>query len=137
MHDIVRYWLLLVLRAILSCVDKILDTVFGISVTKGSKEERLIARNYDHSAHVVKILWKAKPTLLAMTKEHHFIYKHEQYVHPNYILQNANVTIMAIQKNFAVFAETDPQLDIYDSKRYPFTSVAQFSKVERHVFIRA
>ncbi len=50
---------------------------------------RLQAENdYAHSAQLVKIIYRAKGMKYITTWLKHFLYKHEKYIHPNYIVEN-------------------------------------------------
>ncbi len=135
MDDLIKYWILCLIRAVLFCIEAATDLLFGYTFTKGSKEERRKAESYESSAQVVSIIWKAKHTLLKVSRLHYFLYKHEEYVHPDYVLKNKHATLLAVEKDYALFSVNDASVDIHDSKKFPFLFLAQFSEAKKLVIM--
>ncbi len=133
MDDLLKYWLLLVVKAIVFICDAIVDMLFGYSFVGGIKEERAKgADNYESSAHLVKIIWKVRPHIFKQTVQlDNFLYKHEAYLHPNFVLKNKNVTMFILDKEHAAFCVTDPDVDVYDTKTFPFMTAGQWKVVEK------
>ncbi len=136
MDDLVSYCALQVARAILFFLEGLLEPLLGWTLTRGWKSERLRAlSDYSASAQVVRVLWKTRMYMFKETKERCFLYRHDKYVHPDYVLKRRNVSLMGVDKDYAVFLETDPSVDIYDSKKFPFLVVSQLDEVKERVII--
>ena len=108
---------------------------------------RLLAENdFAHSAQLVKIIYRAKGMKYITTWLKHFLYKHEKYIHPNYIVENKvtiaekssetkkkkylqNVTLLSVEKDYAVFCVSDPEVDVLDAKQFPFAFLSQYFNV--------
>ena len=82
MDDLIHYWLLQVARAVVWVVGLVTDALFGYTLTHGTREEREKARSYEHSAHVVQIKRRAHEMDLQPHGIKHFLFTHEEYVHP-------------------------------------------------------
>ncbi len=64
-----------------------------------------------------------------------FLYKHDSYVNPDYVLQHANVTLIAVEKDYALFAVADQDLNVYDTNRFPFMFLSQFLGAKKLVIM--
>ncbi len=136
MDDLIKYWLFLLVKAVITCLDLIADLLFGTTFFGGSKKDRIqAAERYESSAQLVHILWKQKENFIAPTKLRNFLYKHEAYVSPNYILKNKNISLMAIEKDYAIFCVTDPSVDIFDTEKFPFTMFAHWMLPKKLVIL--
>ncbi len=135
MEGLLAYVILLTLRTCVLILDTILDLTIGFTISGGSKEERLKSKDYEHSAHVVNVLMRAKPLVYVVSTEQYFLYHHEKYVHPRYILESANVTLMGVEKDYALFCVSDPDVDVYDTKKFPFVYYSQFYQSRKLVIL--
>ncbi len=136
MDNLIKYWLFLLVKAMITCLDLIADLLFGTTLFEGNKRDRIQAsESYELSAQLVHILWKQKEDFLTSTRLHHFLYKHEAYVNPNYILKNKNISLMAIEKDYAIFCVTDPSVDIFDTEKFPFTMFAHWELSKKLVIL--
>ncbi len=124
---LVNVWLLI--------IDFFLDLVLGKTITGGSREERKEAEKYEKSAHLVDIVMKAKAYMAKATSLNNFVYKHNRYVHPEYILRHKNVTLMGIEKDRALFAVSDPTDCVYDTAISPYFNSRQFTIVKQLVVL--
>ncbi len=121
-----KYLLLLVFKFLALLLDVLLDALFGYSTKKGTREEQLKALDYEYSAQYVKVVWRAKTSIFSQTNSEDFLYQHVKYVHPDYILQNKNVTLFDIGKDYALFCVTDPDVDINCTEKFPFLFLSQY-----------
>ena len=64
-------------RLLYLLLDHVLDLVFGYSLVHGWKNER-----NSNMGHLVKILGRFNGTPGTTSKDHHFIMRHDKYVHP-------------------------------------------------------
>ncbi len=130
------YVLLRIVKFIIWLVDVVTDLFVGYSLTQGSREERFLAKQYQHSAHIVSLTRLRANYLPYLTMRlKNFLYFHERYVHPNYILENKNVTLYTIAKDYVLFCVTDPADDVTDIKRYPFAFIASFQVAQKLVVL--
>ncbi len=130
-----QYWLLLAIKALIWCVDLVTDLLFGWTYTGGRREEVELSKQYENSAHVVSINLRGWNSAFNVLHLGNFVYKHEKYVHPRYILRKKNVTLMAVNKDYSMFCETEPTVDIYDIKKFPFTYMAQATAAQKLVIL--
>ena len=80
--DVFKYWLLQLLRVLLRLLDLFLDLILGTTVSGGTRAERTAAEaDYGRSAHLVKVLWKAKHSIYRTSWLSDFIYKHQVNSH--------------------------------------------------------
>ncbi len=130
----IQHWLLCLLWRIFTLVDTLLDLITGVSLISGSRREREKAADYENSAQIVSVIWRAKCAALSVTKITDFLYKHEEYVNPEYVLKHKNATLMAVEKDYALFAISDPSVDVYDSQ-FSFLVIADFEQAKKLVII--
>ena len=136
MDDLLKYWILCAIKAVLFCADCIFEAILGFSITGGKKSERIRANeDYAHSAQVVNVLWRAKHTIYKLTRLLYFLYKHEKYVHPDYVLKNKHTSLVAVQEDYALFIETDPDVDIHDTEKFPFLFLAQYFQARKLIIL--
>ena len=110
------------INLILFICDFLLDRIFGSSFMHGSKTERIEAYNcYEKSAHVLKIVARGTINLACHHDESNFIYLHDSFTHPKYILENKNVYLKTITKEKAIFFVSDKSVNAYDAKYGPFS----------------
>ncbi len=71
---------------------------------------------------------KYKGALTPVFKHHlkNFLYTHERYVSPEYVLQHDNVTLQLCTETEAVFCVTDKDEDVYDMPKHPFVCLSQW-----------
>ncbi len=136
MDDLLKYWALRVARVLLWLLETISDLVLGWTFSGGTREERRNAENYENSAQVVTVVHKAKETLYKWTVLDNFLYRHDKYVHPNYVLKNKNSYLLAVERDYALFGMTsDPDIDIYNTKDYPFLFLFQYTMADKLVIM--
>ena len=61
---IIWFGFLNILKLFLSIVDKVFLLVFGKSILKGSKEELKLSKQFENSAHLVKVLGRGTINLI-------------------------------------------------------------------------
>jgi len=97
--------------------------------------EREAARYYERSAHLVTVKWKAHYSPFWFHFLENFLYQHEAYVDPRLILELKNVSLFQVTRNYALFCVTAPDVDIYDTKKYPFMFVSHYDKCEKIIIL--
>ncbi len=94
-----------------------LDHIVGYTVTGGWKADReLAASSYEHSAQIATIAGRGAHSFVQINQPYNFLLMHNEYVHPRYVLQNKNVTLMGITPTHAFFCISDPSCDLLDTK---------------------
>jgi len=129
------YWCLLLIHLICTLLECVSDLLFSFKWTTGSKGDRLKAQKYEHSAQVVQVHWRAHYQMSVLPLKRNFLYSHDRYVHPNYILEHNNVTLLQVCKHYAIFCVTDPNVDVFDTKQNPFMFISQFELSQKLVFL--
>lgn len=110
------YWIMCTFRAFVTCIDLFLDLLFGYTIQYGSREERLQSKEYEHSAQVVSLMGRGTYSVILNHQLHNFVWRHERYVHPRYVLERDNITLMGVTSTHAFFCVSDPDFDIYETK---------------------
>ncbi len=123
------YWFLQICLGLLWAFEFVTDAFFGWTFTASTKEERHRAQgHYIYSAQIVKILWNAEYSLTMIIYKDlsNYLFMHERYVHPNYVLKHENVNLFYFTQTHAIFAITDySRSSVYDTKSFPFFHIAQ------------
>ncbi len=116
------YWFLQIILFLLWIVECVTDLLFSFTFRGGTKQERREAqRSYVKSAQMVHILHHARYSqMLDMYDLSYYLYKHERYVSPEYVLDKPNVALYFVTKTHAVFSVAEADDDFYDTKRIPF-----------------
>ncbi len=136
MDEVLVYWLLLTVKAIVWVVECFTDALMGYTMTAGSRQERLQAKSgYESSAQIVDVVWRAKESIFKTSRLENFLYKHVRYVHPRYIRDNKNVSLLAVERDYALFCVTDPTTNIYDTTQFPFLLVSQYLEAKQLVIL--
>ena len=110
------YWVICVSRFALSVTDFFLDILFGHTLQHGSRVERKKSEEYENSAQVVNIVARGTYSVLLIHQLHHFVWYHEKYVHPRYVLQHDNITLMGVTPTHVFFCVSDRKFDVLDIK---------------------
>ena len=111
------------------------DLLFGLTLTKGSLQERNEASSYEKSAQIVNVIWRA---WFKETERHdlsNFLYTHDKFVHPEYVIDKKHITLHSIFKDHVLFCVSDPDENIYDTKKYPFVWIGQFLVAQKLVIM--
>ncbi len=64
-----------------------------------------------------------------------YLYLHDQYLHPNFVLKHDHITLQGCTPTHAIFAVVDPDVNVYDLNKHPFVMVAQYYNAQKLVFI--
>ena len=64
-----------------------------------------------------------------------FVWRHEKYVHPRFILEHDNVSLMGITPTHAFFCVSEPGFDVYQTKMAPFLFIIQFLAAKKLVIL--
>ena len=110
------YWVICACRFALGVTDFFLDILFGHTLQNGSREERKKSEEFENSAQVVNIVARGTYSVLLIHQLHHFVWYHEKYVHPRYVLEHDNITLMGVTPTHAFFCVSDPKFDVLDTQ---------------------
>ncbi len=135
MDELIPYALLLLIKQLLWVVELFTDLLFGYTLTGGSKKEREEAKEYEKSAHLVSVKWRARPIDLIPCSLDNFFYVHEKYIDPRYILKNVHVTLFTVEKDCVVFCVSDPEVNVYDTITYPWVFFAHYYIVKKLIIM--
>ena len=84
------------LKLLIWMIDRLFVLIQGTSILQGTEKERQLSKNYENSAHVVKVLGRGTICLIENHNEDNFLYLHESYQHPSYILKHDNIVLKGI-----------------------------------------
>ncbi len=129
------YLLLLLLKVLVLLLDLATDALLGRTLTGGYSGERAEAANYESSAHLVSVAWRAKLASFFPTQLGDFLLLHRAYVHPRTILERKNITLFFVTKEEAVFCVSEETDDVYDMDLHPFAAVAQYERARELVVV--
>ncbi len=130
------YWALLVAKVLQHVLDFFLDLITGYTTLGGTREERTKHwLHHEYSAQIVNIVWRAQYIDICLTSGKNFLWTHEKYVNPKYILENKNVTLYMMDHKNAYFCVSDPDVDVYDMKKYPFCFMIQKDAAKQFVIL--
>ena len=128
---IIWFLFILCIKGIVFIFDKLLYFCTNRSVLKGSKKEQEMSKEYEHSAHIMTIYSRATISLFGNHDETNFLCLHDQYVHPNYILENDHVMLMGVDDKRAYFCISDEKVDPYHSSVGPFLWANTFIAIKK------
>ena len=100
---VVWYGFFWITKIFIYALDTILDFLTGYSITMGSREERSQSQDYNHSAHLVKIVARGGFSTILNHEAHNFLWLHQCYLHPENILLDKNVVMYAVTTTHAYF----------------------------------
>ena len=69
--------------------------------------EARLPQNYERLAQVLDVVLRHKFSALKVTAVDHFLCTHNRFEHPQYIIDNDNITLMTVTERDAVFCETE------------------------------
>ena len=124
-----------IIKVIFYIWDVILSLIFGYSFLNGSIMERKKANQYEHSAQMVKVLARGTINLIEHHDKDNFLYVHDSYVHPSFILKRDNVVLMGINAKYAVFCVSDNDICTLDTSIGPFAWVNTFIAANKLIFL--
>ena len=109
------HYIVVVTNAVLWVLDMILDLLFSYTIRNGSLYERLKSESYEYSAQLVDIITWGAPTY-TLVQPKHYVWKHVRYLHPRYVLEHDNITLMGLTPTHAFFCVSDPEVDVRNIK---------------------
>ena len=110
------YWVVCFCKFIFNVVDIFLDILFGYTLQYGSWQDRKKSEEYENSAQVVNVVSRGAYSIVLLHQLHNFLWLHEKYVHPRYVLQRDNITLMGITPTHAFFCVSDPDVDVLETQ---------------------
>ena len=123
------------LKLILFLFDKILELFFGSSLLRGTSEERKLSKNYENSAHVVKVIGRGTICLIENHDESNFLYLHESYQHPSFIAKHDNIVLKGVNKKMAIFCISEKNVCTLDTSIGPFAYINMFIAAKKLIFL--
>ena len=112
----VFYWIMRTFKAGIVILDFFLDNVLGYTIQHGKREDRTKAENYEYSAQLVHLFGRGAYSPLQPHQLDNFVWRHEKYVHPKYVLDHDNITLMSVTPTHVFFCVSDQNLDVLDTK---------------------
>ena len=122
-------------KLLIGVLDKILLAILGTSILSGTQKEREQSKNYELSAHVVKVFGRGTICLIENHDESNFLYLHDSYQHPSYILKHDNIVLKGINRDKAIFVVTDENVCALDTSIGPFAYVNTFIAAKKVIFL--
>ena len=120
------YMLVLLLKAIVWAVELVTDFLLGYTYTAGSRRERELAASvYEKSAQLVTIKARGHQHIFLPCSLWNFIYKHEEFVSPEIVINDPQATLFIVTPTYAAFCVTPPEVNVNDVSKHPFTVAAQ------------
>ena len=112
MPAVTGIWLV-VQQIVLTILFKLLRLVYTtvqcvnwhINGTARKLREARLPQNYERSAHVLDVVYLHKFSSMDNTSLSNFLYTHNRFENPQYIIDNDNVTLMDIDERNAIFCE--------------------------------
>ena len=123
------------LKLFVSIADRLFTIIVGTSILNGTKEERKLSKNYENSAHLVNILGRGTISLIENHDESNFLYLHESYHHPSYILKYDNVVLKGINEKHAIFCVSAKEVCALDTTIGPFAYINTFIAATKLIFL--
>ena len=122
------------LNFVIYFINIVTDGLFGWNFTFGSKCDRLEAQeNYSKSAQIVDILFRGDFSLVNVRRLRNFFFRHNRYVHPNYVLEHDNVTFYGFSQHHAYFCISN--VDVEETKKFPFLFMSQFTESQQLIIM--
>ena len=103
-HRLVTTILFKLLRLVFIAVQRIFWQLNG---TAKKQHEARLPHNYRRSAHVLNVLFSHQFCPAQQTTFGDFLYTHNRFEDPQYIIDNNNITLLMINENYAVFCEPE------------------------------
>ena len=113
------FWIMSIFRAGIIVIDVCLNLLFGFTIQFGTRKEYNKIKEYQHSAQVVNLLGRGAYSLIQPQQLNNFVWRHEQYVHPKYVIEHDNITLMGVTPKQVFFCISDSDIDVYDTKVTP------------------
>jgi len=92
-----------ILRLVFVTVQRI---YWQLSGTARELREARLPGNYERSAQVLNVLLVHKFCVRLMTTVEDFLCTHNRFEHPQYVVDNDNITLLTVNEHDAVFCET-------------------------------
>ncbi len=83
----------------------------------------------------MKVHYRGAYTDMWLHQEDNFLYTHEEYANPGWVLSRDHATVQACTATHVVFAVTDPGVNVYDTSKHPFVVVSQYRLALRLVLV--
>ena len=110
------FWIMSTFRVGIIVIDIYLNLLFGYTIQYGTRKEYNKSKEYQHSAQVVNLLGRGTYSLIQPQQLNNFLWQHEKYVHPKYVIEHDNITLMGVTPSQVFFCISDSDIDIYDTK---------------------
>ena len=101
----------------------------------GTNEERKLLKKYASSAHEVKVLGRGTISLVENDDESNYLYLHESYHHPSYVLKNDNVVLKGINEKNAIFCVSEKEVCTLDTTIGPFAYINTFIAAKKLIIL--
>ncbi len=136
MDDFLWYMVVLLLKAIVWAVELVTDFLLGYTYSAGSRRERELAASvYEKSAQLVTIKARGNQHPLLPCSLWNFVYKHEEFVSPDIVINDPQATLFIVTPTYAAFCVTPPEVNVNDIIKYPFTCGGQQAEAKQLIIV--
>ena len=111
MEGIWQYVFLQLLRSIVFLADKITDFIAGWSLLYGDSEERARSEKFEHPAHVMRVLARARYGPFVTHTDSNFLCLHKKYMDPSKIWAKENIFMFGVTETHVLFSVIDHDVD--------------------------
>lgn len=129
------YFILCILKAILSVLEGVTDFLFGLTITRGSRRERAEANLDNRCAQIVTIRWRAALSFALNHGLNNFLYIHEEYVDPAWVLDKRHVILYGFDRENVFFTVTEEDVDMWNTREIPFVFMFAFPMAKKLVIM--
>ena len=109
--------------------------MLSFSLLDGTKEEQERSKQYECSAHIINIYSRGSINLYGNQNERNFLYLHDRYVHPKFILEHEHVILMGLDEKRAYFCIAKDGVDPSHSSIGPFLYANTFIAAEKLIIL--
>ena len=133
-----KYWFICVLNCLVKIINFCTRSIFNWTVSYGLNTEYTKSQsNFETSAHMVDVLLFGHYGFFQDVQLYkNFLWKHNRYLHPKYILENDHVTLYGFSKTEVFFCITDPNVDIYNNEIFGFPIVGEKTMCKQLIIMK-
>ena len=132
------YYTVIILNFIIKIINFFTSKCLKWTFSYGFNSDYEKSQNcFESSCQIVDVLLFGTLALFHDVQlERNFFWKHNKYVHPNYILIHDNVTLYGFAQNHAFFCVSDHDVDVHDIENFPFQVIGQKVMCKKLIVIK-
>eukprot|EP00095_Tigriopus_kingsejongensis_P004227 maker-scaffold74_size411160-snap-gene-3.20 protein:Tk04227 transcript:maker-scaffold74_size411160-snap-gene-3.20-mRNA-1 annotation:"hypothetical protein CAPTEDRAFT_213494" len=128
----VVFW---IYRTALRLVNGLSEKLFDYSLFDGLLTSEPKSASFDQSAHLVRVVGRGALSFGAQHTLDNFVWIHQDYIHPRYILENECVTFHGVDEHHVWFC-VSKKVDVADLSKSPFAFTLQFFAAEELIIMK-